>query len=171
MQDHDLEIDEAKRIMRHEAVKDEVRGEVQSEIARHANHLDREEQSQAAEVGERFKQKAIQEVDETETQLERSRVIARISPVIDYIFYVIYGLIGLRIILDLLGANRGSGFRNFIATISDPFLSPFHSLLADPAAGRYQVRLSYIFALIVYLLLHLAINGFLRLLAHRKTAV
>ena len=171
MEDRNLEVDETNRILRHEAIKDEVRGEVQSEIARHADHLDKEEEVQAAEVGERFKEKAIREVHETENDLERSRVVARISQVIDYIFYVIYGLIGLRILLDLLGANRGSGFREFIATISEPFLAPFHSLLADPAAGRYQFRLSYIFALIAYIMLHLAINGFLRLLAHRKTTV
>lgn len=171
MEDRNLEVDETNRILRHEAIKEEVRGEVQSEIARHADHLDKEEEVQTAEVGERFKEKAIREVHETENALERSRVVARISQVIDYIFYVIYGLIGLRILLDLLGANRGSGFREFIATISEPFLAPFHSLLADPAAGRHQFRLSYIFALIAYILLHLAINGFLRLLAHRKTTV
>ena len=171
MEDRNLEIDETNRIARHEAIKDEVRGEVQSKIAHQANQFDQQEVEQTAEVGDRFKQKAIREVEETETELERSRVLARISQIIDYIFYIIYGLIGLRILLDLLGANRGSGFRNFIATLSDPFLAPFNNLFADPSAGRYQFRLSYIFALIAYILLHLAINGFLRMLAHRKTAV
>jgi uncharacterized protein YggT (Ycf19 family) len=171
MEDRNLEIDETNRIAQHEAVKGEVRGEVQSEIARQANHFDQQEVEQTAEVGNRFKQKAIREVEETETELERSKVLARVSQIIDYIFYIIYGLIGLRILLDLLGANRGSGFRNFIATLSDPFLAPFHNLFADPSAGRFQFRLSYIFALIAYILLHLAINGFLRMLAHRKTAV
>jgi hypothetical protein len=43
--------------------------------------------------------------------------------------------------------------------------------MPDPASGRFQLRLSYLIALVVYLLLHLAINGLLRLLAHKKTAL
>jgi hypothetical protein len=41
----------------------------------------------------------------------------------------------------------------------------------DPAVGSFQFMLSYVVALAVYGLLHLAINGLLRLMAERKTTV
>jgi len=122
-------------------------------------------------AGEQLKRKALTEVTGTESELERSKGIARLSQVIDYLFYLIYGLISLQIMLDLLGARRGNGFRNFVDTICGPLLAPFNSLMPSVGSGNFQLRLSYVFALIVYLLLHLAINGLLRLLTHRKTVV
>jgi uncharacterized protein YggT (Ycf19 family) len=107
----------------------------------------------------------------TADEYNRIAQIARFSQVIDYAFYLIYGLISLQITLDLLGARRGNGFRNFVDTICAPLLAPFNSLMPSVGSGNFQLRLSYVFALIVYLLLHLAINGLLRLLAHRKMAV
>ena len=83
----------------------------------------------------------------------------------------LYGIIALEIILELIGARESNGFKNFVDTIASPFLAPFRGLVADPSSGAMQLRLSYIVALAVYLLVHLAINGLLRLFAHRKTAV
>lgn len=166
-----LAMDESRRIAQHEAVKGAVRNEVHGEIARHAERLDEHDRARAAVVGERLKEKAVAEVADTETELERARGVARISQVVDYIFYLIYGIISLEIILELMGAREGNAFRAFVEAISSPFLAPFKSLIPDPGVGRFQFRLSYIVALIVYILLHLAINGLLRLLAHKKTAV
>lgn len=171
IEDEKLAIDESQRIVEHEAVKRDARQGVHAEIAGQAERLDEHDKARAAAVGEHLKQKAITEVVDTETEIERARGVARISQVIDYIFYVIYGLIGLEVILDLLGARQGNAFNRFIETVSSPFLAPFRGLMSDPASGRFQLKLSYIFALIFYILLHLAINGLLRLLAHRKTAV
>jgi hypothetical protein len=39
------------------------------------------------------------------------------------------------------------------------------------SSGGFQLRPPYVFALVAYLLLHPAINGLLRLLASRKTAI
>jgi hypothetical protein len=50
-------------------------------------------------------------------------------------------------------------------------LAPFNNLMPSIGRGSFQLRLSYVFALIVYVLLHAAINGLLRLLAHRKTVI
>jgi len=43
--------------------------------------------------------------------------------------------------------------------------------VGTPASGAHQFRISYLFALVVYVLIHLAINGAFRLVAHRKVAV
>ncbi|MFY9558438.1 MAG: YggT family protein [Blastocatellia bacterium] len=171
LEDEKLAVDESERIAEHEAVKREARKGVHAEIADQADRLDERDKARAAEVGDQLKQKAITEVADTEAELDRARGVARISQVVDYLFYIIYGLIGLEILLDLLGARDSNAFKNLIDRLNAPLLAPFRGLMPDPSSGRFQLRISYIVALIVYVLLHLAINGLLRLIAHRKTAV
>lgn len=171
MTDEKLAIDEAERIARHESVKNNVGAEVQEDIVRGSEVYSESEQAQAAAVGSRMKQKALNDVINTETEVERARSLARVSQIVDYCFYVIYGFIGLEIFLELLGARDSSGFKVFIDTVSAPFLVPFKSLVIEPNFGRIQFKLSYVVALIVYLLLHLAINALLRTFAHRKTSI
>jgi hypothetical protein len=43
--------------------------------------------------------------------------------------------------------------------------------MPDPGVGRFRFMLSYIIALFVYMLVHMAINGLLRIFVHRKTVV
>jgi uncharacterized protein YggT (Ycf19 family) len=170
-EDEKLAVDESQRLAEHEAVKRDARKGVHAEIAGHAERLDEHDKARAAVVGEHLKEKAITEVVDTEAELERARGIARVSQIVDYIFYLIYGLISLEILLDLLGARDGNAFKHLVDRLNAPLLVPFRGLMPDPSSGRFQLRFSYIVALIVYVLLHLAINGLLRLLAHRKTAV
>jgi uncharacterized protein YggT (Ycf19 family) len=166
-----LTVDESNRASQYEAVKGKVQKEVNTEIANRANNLNEHERAQAAEVGGELKRRALTEVTGMETELERSKAAARFSQVIDYLFYLAYGLISLQIILDLLGARRGNGFRNLIDAVCAPLLAPFNNLMPSVGRGNFQLRLSYVIALLVYVLLHAAINGLLRLLAHRKTAI
>jgi uncharacterized protein YggT (Ycf19 family) len=170
-EDDKLAIDESRRLARHEAVKGAALGEAQAEIMRHADRLDEDDRARAAAVSAQMREKAIAEVARTEAEIERARGVARVSQVVDYVFYLIYGLISLEIMLELLGAREDNAFRQLITALTSPLLAPFRSLVPDPASGRFQLRLSYLVALAVYLLLHLAINGLLRLLAHQKTAV
>jgi uncharacterized protein YggT (Ycf19 family) len=171
LEDDKLAVDESRKLARHEAVKDAVRSEVQSEITRSANQLDDQDRSEAEAVAGRMKGNAVREVVETESEIEQARMVARVSQFVDYLFFLIYGIIGLEIILELIGARENNSFKNFIDTLAAPLLAPFGGLVTDPSRGAMQLRLSYIVGLIVYLLLHLAINGLLRLFAHRKTAV
>ena len=91
---------------------------------------------------------------------------------VDYIFFVLYALLGLRFLLALLAARSGAGFVRFIVTVTDPFYRPFRGIVASPSTeGGHTLVLPLVIAIIVYLLLHLAINGVLRIIAHRKTAV
>ncbi len=169
--DEKLAIDESQRVARHESIKTAARDEVRSVAAQQAGRLDPRDRTRAAALGERMRGRAVDEVTQTDSEIERARIVARVSQVADYIFYLIYGIVGLQIVFDLIGASRDNGIRRFIDALSSPLLAPFENLLSDPAAGRYQFRFSYIVALAVYVLLHLAINGLLRLIAHRKTAV
>ena len=171
IEDNNLAVDEARRVEQHEAVKSAVNGEVNAEIARAADTVTPQEQAQAHVVGHEFKQKAINEVVETENDVERAKGVARVSQVVDYVFYLIYGIISLEIILEFLGAREGAGFKRMIDAIAAPILAPFQGLMPTPSAGPFRLVLSYIMALVVYLLLHLAVNGLLRMFVHRKVAV
>ncbi len=171
LEDEKLAIDESRRIAHHEAMKGAVRGEVHERIAERAERLDPVDRAEADAVADQFRHKAVAEVVETEGEIERARGVARISQVVDYLFYLIYAFIGLMILLDLMGANRNAGFYRFVNSITRPLLAPFRGLIDDPSAAQMRFRLSYIVALIAYILLHLAINGLLRMIAHRRTSV
>jgi hypothetical protein len=169
--DGKLAVDEARKLGQLEDVKNQARGEVSSEVASQLNEPMRGEEARAAAIAGSMKEKAYQEVVDTDVELERTRGLARVSQFVDYAFYIVYGLIGLEIILELLGARESAGFKKFVDTLSAPILAPFNGLMPDPTRGPFRLMLSYIMALVVYILLHLAVNGLLRMFAHRKVAV
>jgi hypothetical protein len=172
MNDDKLALEEARRAGQHDAVKSQVEGEVQAEIADRAAVAPPAEGQKIDQVAGDFRAKAVNEVVETEREVGRARGAARISQVVDYIFFVIYALLGLRFLLALLAARSGAGFVQFIVTVTNPFYSPFRGIVSSPTAGGgHTLMLPLVVAIIVYVLLHLAINGLLRMIAHRKTAV
>ena len=124
------------------------------------------------QVAGQFRAKAVDEVVESEHEVGRARGAARISQIVDYIFYVIYALLGMRFLLALLAARSGAGFVKFMVAITDPFYRPFRGIVASPSTDSgHTLMMPLVIAIIVYILLHLAINGLLRMFAHRKTAV
>jgi hypothetical protein len=171
--DDKLAAEEARRAVQHDAVKSQVEGEVQSEIAGRATQTAPPREAQRIEqVAGQFRSKAVDEVIETEREVGRSRGLARISQIVDYIFYVIYALLGMRFLLALLAARSSAGFVQFIVTVSNPFYLPFRGIVASPTAeGGHTLLLPIVIAIIAYLLLHLGIIALLRLFAHRKTAI
>ena len=169
--DDKLAADEERRIAQQEELKGVVDHKIKSEVVRSAAESTSTERNEADALAANFKRKAVADIAQTDAEIERARGVARVSQVVDYIFYLIYGIITLDIVLDLAGAREGNGFRRLIDGLANPLLSPFRGLLEDPSRGQFKLKLSFIFALIVYLLLHMAINGLLRLIAHRKTAV
>jgi uncharacterized protein YggT (Ycf19 family) len=171
LEDEKLAIDESERAARHQAIKGEVRREMQGQIAQQAKQDDEQHHAETAAIGEHLREKALGEFVGTEAEIDRGRAAARVSQVVDYVFYLIYALIGLEIFLELLGARETNAFKNFVDALTAPLLVPFNTLMPDLARGRFQLKVSYLVALVVYILLHLAINGLLRLLAHRKTVV
>ena len=173
MQDNKLAAEEARREVQHENVKARIEDDVNAEIATRANVAATAGESAAVDrVAGEFRSKAVSEVVETEREVERSRGLARISQVVDYIFCAIYALLGMRFLLALLAARSGAGFVQFIVTVTNPFYGPFKGIVASPSSGAgHTLMLPIVVALIAYLLLHLAINGLLRMLAHRKTAI
>ena len=172
MIDDKLAVDEAERSANYEAVKSSVKGEVGGEIAADASVPTDGEAAQINEISQHMRQKAVHEVVDTEREVERGRAFARVSQVVDYIFFIIYGLLVIRLLLALFAARSGNDFVQFIRTISDPFYAPFKGIVASPSTPEgYTLAFPIIIALVVYLLLHMAINGLLRMFVHRKTEV
>jgi hypothetical protein len=171
--DDKLAADEARRAVQHESVKTHVEGEVQSEIAAEASQpVTADEPERVRQVASEFRTKAVDEVVATEREVERGRGAARISQIVDYIFYVIYALLGMRFLLALLAARSSAGFVQFIVTVTNPFYAPFRGIVASPRTDEgHTLLLPIVVAIIAYVLLHLAINGLLRMLAHRKTSI
>jgi hypothetical protein len=170
--DDKLAAEEARRSVQHESVKAQVEGEVQSEIASQAQAPAAGESQRIQQVAGEFRSKAVNEVIDTEREVERGRGAARVSQIVDYIFYVIYALLGMRFLLALMAARSTAGFVQFIVTITNPFYSPFKGIVASPRTDQgHTLLMPIIIAIIAYILLHLAINGLLRMLAHRKTAI
>ena len=171
MVDNKLELEEAQRAATYEAVKTDVQSEVGGEIAARAERNDASQAGRIENVAGNMREKAVDEVVQTEREIERGRVMARISQVVDYLFFIVYGLLTLRFLLELFGARENAGFFQFIRSVTGPFYAPFKGLVASPSADGFTLALPIIFALVAYMLLHLAINGLLRLFAHRKVSV
>lgn len=163
--------DEARRAAQHERIREKLEEDVHARIEKEAETVTTSEQADVESVAAALKRRAAAEVTETESELERARRATRISQVVDYAFFVLYGLIGLEIVLQLFGARQGSGFKRFLDALTLLPLGPFNGLLHDPAMGPVKVMFSYVVALVVYMLLHWALNGLLRLFAQRKVSI
>ena len=169
MVDDKLLQEEANRAATYEAAKGTAQAEVASEIAAETQT---KRDARIPVIADQMRHKAVDEVVETEHEVERGRQAARVSQVVDYIFFLIYGMLTLRLLLELFAARESAGFVQFIKTVTGPFYAPFRGIVASPSTPEgFTLALPIVIALIVYLLLHMAINGLLRMLAHRKTEV
>jgi uncharacterized protein YggT (Ycf19 family) len=172
MKDDKLAADEARREVLHESVKAQVEGDVNAEIAARADRTTPAEARRLEQVAGEFRGKAIDEVVVAEREVERARGAARVSQVVDYIFYVIYALLAVRLLLALMAARQSAGFVQLVYSVTDPLYRPFRGIVASPTAeGGYTLALPIVIAIIVYALVHAGINGLLRLIAHRKTEI
>ena len=169
--DSQIAADEARRIAQHDKIKGKLEEDVHARIAREAATSSPAEQAEVESVAAGLKHKATAEVAETEGVLERARRATRVSQVVDYAFFVIYGVIGLEIALELFGARQASVFKRFLDALTFPLLAPFRGLMRDPTVGSAQLMFSYVVAVVVYVLLHWAVNGLLRLFAQRKSSI
>lgn len=169
--DNKLEVDELQRTANYEQVKSNVESKVNAEISTEANQATASQHQYVEDVAKDMRAKAINEVVDTEQQVERGRFFARVSQVVDYIFFLIYGLLTIRLLLELFNARESAGFVQFIKSITNIFYAPFKNIVVDPTKDGFTLSLSIVIALVVYMILHLAINGFLRIFVHRKTTV
>jgi YggT family protein len=98
---------------------------------------------------------AVDQVNATayDPYAERRRTSYRLVQAIWLLFGIVEGLLAIRFILKLLGANESAGFANFINAATGPFVAPFNNLFGNPASGGSVLELNTIVAIVVYMLL------------------
>jgi hypothetical protein len=76
----------------------------------------------------------------------------RVSQIIYWVFGLIIGLIAIRFVLKLLGANPQAGFAEFIYGITAMLVAPFVGLFGNPQASGSVFEVQSLVAIIVYAL-------------------
>lgn len=105
----------------------------------------------------------------------RPRPAARGYQFIDYIFWLIYTLLFVRLLLVFVDARTWVGFVQFINTITNPLYAPFRGITSSPSVNAdgtgNVIATPILIAIVAYALLHLAIHKFLVMMAYRRTRV
>jgi hypothetical protein len=96
--------------------------------------------------------------------------IARITHLIGYVFGVIEVLIGLRVLLELIGANPANSFAQLIYRFSDLFVGAFKGLTITPAVGSIMLDLPALIAMLIYALVCWGITQLIWILFMRSEA-
>ena len=100
----------------------------------------------------------------------RYPALALVARVLDYLFGLLYSLLLVRLVLDLIGARRSTGFFQFIAALTRPFYGPFEGIVAtETVDGIHPIVWPIVVAIVAYMLLHAAIRGLLRLAASARS--
>lgn len=172
MLEDDVATADAREAARLAAMKDQVGREVRSEIGGQASASSATDHTRVSEVAADMRRSAIDETVHTDRKIEHARTAARGSQFLDYAFYVLYTLLGVRLVLALIAANSSNGFVQLISTITNPFYAPFRGIVDSPSTeGGNTLVFPIIIAMVVYAIVHVAINGLLRMVGSRKTAI
>lgn len=78
--------------------------------------------------------------------------------VIYYVGGVIIALLAVRMLLQLLGANQGNGFVDFVYALSGIFVMPFYGIFGEPTFGQSHFETSTLVAIVVYALLTVGVG-------------
>ena len=109
---------------------------------------------------------------------DSAQVVSTVSPgrraveVTYLVFGIIEGLLAIRLVLKLLGANPHAGFTNFIYGVTDFFMAPFRNLF--PAVGVSSgsvLETSVVIAIIVYALVAWALARLIVIMFFRNVTV
>ena len=69
------------------------------------------------------------------------------------LFGILEGLLGIRFMLGLLGANPAAGFAQFIYGMTGPFIAPFVGLFGQPRFEGSVFEFNSLVAIVVYALI------------------
>ncbi|HEX7122014.1 MAG TPA: hypothetical protein VF178_06545 [Gemmatimonadaceae bacterium] len=95
-----------------------------------------------------------------------SRALVMASRLLSAVFFVIYALLGLRLVLGLVSANPDAPFVRWSTTASDPLAAPFRGIFPNVTfEDGFTFALSVAFAMLVYALVHALLYGVVRVFA------
>ena len=84
--------------------------------------------------------------------------VSRVQQFVYTLTGILSGILAIRFVLSLLGANRLNGFANLIYTITSPFVAPFRGLFGiDTQVGISRIEIETLVAIAVYALIAWAI--------------
>ncbi|HEY3085722.1 MAG TPA: YggT family protein [Candidatus Dormibacteraeota bacterium] len=97
--------------------------------------------------------------DEPTAPTGSSEVVSSVNPgrramdLVYLVFGVIDGLLLIRMVLKLLGANTTAGFTQWVYGVTDVLLAPFRNLLPTIGTEHSQLEMSVVVAILVYALI------------------
>jgi uncharacterized protein YggT (Ycf19 family) len=106
-----------------------------------------------------------------------SEVVSNFNPgrrAVDLIylaFGVVDGLLVIRLVLKLLGANPAAGFTRWTYGVTDVLLAPFRNLLPTIGNEQSQLEMSVVVAILVYALIGWALARLFAILFFRDVTV
>lgn len=99
------------------------------------------------------------------TPSTQTTVVSRLIQLIWLLTAIVVLLIGVRFILQLLGANEANAFANFIFQLTNPLVLPFATLFPNtPISTGMAVEWSTLVAGVAYLLLGWLLTELVRIL-------
>ena len=113
--------------------------------------MDKQQTTEVRETNLRDGATNVQRQTVTQSAQADGGVVA--SRVIWYIAGFIIALLALRVVLLAFGANRASGFVDFIYSISGVFTAPFYGIFPTPSYnGQFYLDSASLVAIVVYAL-------------------
>jgi uncharacterized protein YggT (Ycf19 family) len=93
---------------------------------------------------------------------------ARIVQAVDYLFYLLYGLLAVRLVLAMLGAREGTAFVQLIHGLTGPFYAPFEGIVTRPDLNGGYMDFPAVIAILAYVVLHVAVRGLIGVIVGRR---
>lgn len=145
--------------------RDTYREEVREEMAKEEVREARAE----AEVQRARAEALEQDIDKERIRAAKDQRLAsfKLTSFIWWLFGIIEGLIGLRVLLKMMAANPNNPFAAFLYGITEPLVFPFQGLTAEPAASGFVLELSSIIGMVVYALVAWALVKAIEVLLYR----
>lgn len=109
--------------------------------------------------------------------MPQSEVVSSFNPgwravqLVYLVFGVICGLLLIRLVLKLLGANPTAGFASWTYNVTAFFLAPFHNLLSTIGNTQSQLEMSAVVAILVYALIGYAVGRLVAIVFYRNVTV
>jgi uncharacterized protein YggT (Ycf19 family) len=169
MRDSKPSYEEQRRAQRRDPSKPRLEHQVRSELGSLA---DRPVNADAIgkEHGKPHIRQNVRDLAEDHPELHQARDARLVSQVADFLFAVVYALLGLRIVLVLAGAAPDGSLMQWISAVTDPLYAPFQSILPSAAMdGGYTFALSLAFTMAMYGVLHALVASLIRMVASPRT--
>jgi hypothetical protein len=100
---------------------------------------------------------------------ERRAMLAKVAQFVWLVTGLLLGLIALRVLLRVIGANPNNDFAQFVYGLRGLFVGPFADLVANPRSNGMVLEVTSLIAMLVYALIAWALVKVLWLALYRPS--